>query len=786
MSEADARIKIDAALRRAGWRLPGDASPNVATEVSTREDGGILRADYVLQDDRRFPLAVLEAKSAGRDPLEGKEQAREYAKRWDARFALLSNGELHYFWDLRSDGPKLILSLPDPKSLATRKETVFSPDDFAGQEVGEDYIVRTQGANTPEDRRRPLRDYQLAAVRAVRDAAAAGRRRFLLEMATGTGKTLVAAAAMKLFFRAGAARRILFLVDRVELEEQAARNLRECLQNDQPRIDIFKENKKGWTRASVVVSTVQSLVFGERYRLFSPLDFDLLVVDEAHRAVGGKNARAVFEHFIGFKLGLTATPRDFLRGVNQAELAQSNRPALEARVLRDTYATFGCETAPPTYRYLLDHGVRDGFLVKPRIYDARTDITTKLLSDQGAEFQERNPETGEEEGVVFKRKDYERRLFSDATNRAFCRAFMRHAKKDPLSGEIGKTIAYCVSQRHAGKIAGILNEMAAAEFGGKYDSDFARQVTSGAEAAAEAARKFAQNELGGRTRFLDDYRSSRTRVCATVGMMTTGYDCPDILNLCVMRPVFSPHEFIQMKGRGTRRHEFKHRGLDGEWRKAKKDGFALFDFFAVVEYFERRHDYNAQLTLDFSDEEDGADDSIPGDWSPEEKPGAHTHAGTDEIARITETVAGELNLRVDRETTRRLVVLAREDAEIRQAAAEGNEAKARELIAKMAKGRRAEFRTRAELLDDEGRKFAAWAGAQLPEGSAPAATGALKAMIDDPEIFQIVRDRQYALLTDKPALTDLEWHALPEEARQAIQDYAADADFSAFWPAAAA
>ena len=105
MSEADARIKIDAALRRAGWRLPGDNSPNVRTEISVREGGETRRPDYILEDERRFALAIVEAKSAEHDPLEGKEQVRKYAEQWKARFALLSNSELHYFWDLRADDP---------------------------------------------------------------------------------------------------------------------------------------------------------------------------------------------------------------------------------------------------------------------------------------------------------------------------------------------------------------------------------------------------------------------------------------------------------------------------------------------------------------------------------------------------------------------------------------------------------------------------------------------------------------------------------------------------------
>jgi len=131
-------------------------------------------------------------------------------------------------------------------------------------------------------------------------------------MATGTGKTLTAAAVIKLFLRSGNARRVLFLVDRLELEDQARKAFKALLSADFQTV-IYKENRDDWRRAEIVVTTVQSLLFNNKYqRIFSPTDFDLVISDEAHRSIGG-NARAVFDYFIGYKLGLTATPRDYLR-----------------------------------------------------------------------------------------------------------------------------------------------------------------------------------------------------------------------------------------------------------------------------------------------------------------------------------------------------------------------------------------------------------------------------------------------------------------------------------------
>ena len=137
-------------------------------------------------------------------------------------------------------------------------------------------------------------------------------------MATGTGKTLTAAAVIKLFLRSGNVRRVLFLVDRLELETQAKKAFVALLSADYKTV-VYKENRDDWRRAEIVVTTVQSLLFNNKYqKLFSPTDFDLVISDEAHRSIGG-NARAVFDYFIGFKLGLTATPRNYLRKFDRSK-----------------------------------------------------------------------------------------------------------------------------------------------------------------------------------------------------------------------------------------------------------------------------------------------------------------------------------------------------------------------------------------------------------------------------------------------------------------------------------
>ena len=612
MNEATARIKIDELLKKAGWRFfdEGDRPANIRLELSvniTKQDLDNMgnnfeksekgKADFLLLNDKGFPLIVLEAKSENKDPLVGKEQARRYARSLNCRFVILSNGNLHYFWDLDRGNPHIITAFPAPDSVGRYREVVPHPQRLVDERVGDDYIARTQRPNysaeaawrNADEREgfirarglRFLRPYQVRAVRAVQRAVREGADRFLLEMATGTGKTLVSAALIKLFLRTGNARRVLFLVDRLELENQAAKVFQDLLANDFDAV-IYKVRREDWRGAEIVVSTVQSLLFDNKYQsLFSPTDFDLVISDEAHRSIGG-NARAVFDYFVGYKLGLTATPRDYLKGVAHADAADPRET--ERRLLRDTYRTFGCENRQPTFRYSLIDGAKDKVLINPNVICIRTDVTTQLLSEQGFTFSFINEETGKEQEASHKQRDFEKRFFSASTNALFCKTFLKNAQRDPVSGEIGKSIIFAVSQHHAARLTQTLNEMAHRMFPGKYQSDFAVQVTSQIDEAQQFAVRFANNKLLSSGNFNPQYHTSKARVCVTVGMMTTGYDCPDILNIGLFRPIFSPTDFIQIKGRGTRLHNFLNDLTDNNLKdnvaEPEKKTFKLFDFFA--------------------------------------------------------------------------------------------------------------------------------------------------------------------------------------------------------------
>ncbi|MFM8851155.1 MAG: DEAD/DEAH box helicase family protein, partial [Cytophagales bacterium] len=593
--EAKARIKINKLLEEAGWRF-FDMDKDKATiklESSIKMDdlgedfenskNGFI--DFLLIDENQNPVLVLEAKKESLNPLVGKEQARNYAKSQKVKFVILSNGTLHYLWNIETGNPEQIQVFPTLESIKQYYEFNPYPSKLVSEEVNADYVVLTQLPNykqIPEFqdeqkkkdlifnlKLRFLRYYQVEAIHAVQKAVSEGKKRFLLEMATGTGKTLTSAAIIKLFYRTGNARRVLFLVDRLELEEQARKDFTNYLKNDLTTV-VYKEKRNDWRKAEIVVTTIQSLMANNKYKkLFSPTDFDLIISDESHRLLGGGNSRALFEYFLGYKLGLTATPKDYLKHLDTENIDDPRE--LERRMLLDTYTTFGCESGIPTYRYTLVDGAKDGYLRQPIVVDARTDVTTKLLSAQGYGVMV-TVSTSEQEDVLeevkYKQNHFERKFFSDETNRVFCKTFIENGLKDPINGEFGKSLVFAVSQNHAAKLAQLLNEYAHHYFPGKYQSNFAVQVTSNVQNSQQMTVDYSNDKLLGFSNFakgnelLESYKTSKARVCVTVGMMTTGWDCPNILNLALMRPVFSPTEFIQIKGRGTRVHTFEHKFKD--------------------------------------------------------------------------------------------------------------------------------------------------------------------------------------------------------------------------------
>lgn len=698
--EAKARLKINDLLREAGWRFfdEGNQPANVVVELNVKMTQKQVNAmgenfdktkngfvDFLLLDENGKPFIVLEAKSEDKNPLIGKEQARDYAKSLYLKYVILSNGNLHYFWDIERGNPQVITAFPNYESLKESKAFSANPMKLYNEDVGDNYIAITQFPKYDKDPKyidestreefidenglRFLRPYQIKAINALQKAAQKGCTRFLFEMATGTGKTLVSAAIIKLFLRTGNAKRVLFLVDRIELENQAKKNFIAYLKNDY-RTLVFKENTEDWRKAEIVVSTVQTLLFNNKYRrFFKPVDFDLIISDEAHRSING-NSRAVFEYFLGYKLGLTATPKDYIKNVKIEKLQANDPRAWEKRQLLDTYKTFGCESGDPTFRYSLLDGVKEGYLVNPIVIDARTEITTQLLSDKGYAVvvtpkDETEPTDPDEEDTYFA-KDFERKFLSETTNQIFCKTFMENAKRDPITGEIGKTIIFCVSRNHAAKIAQILNVMAHDLFPGKYNSDFAMQITSDIPNAQRYTINYQNNNLSGTTGFLEGYKSSKTRSCVTVGMMTTGYDCEDLLNIVLIRPIFSPTDFVQIKGRGTRKYKFRYTekiGGENETTIKEKDGFKLFDFFGNCEYFEEKFNYDQVIQLPKRGSGDGEGPRIPVTYE---------NTAPDPLQYFRETPIGPEGMKIDRKLYEKFEDQVRNDDFAKEQYEQGN------------------------------------------------------------------------------------------------------------------
>ena len=556
--EAFSRVLIDEALKDSGWNLLDPQQVNF--EIS----GSSGRSDYVLKDDRGLPLCVLEAKHEDLDPYDAKEQARGYAENLKAPFIILSNGRIHYFWNYTRDDRDAyrIERLPSREDLERLKlKNLQPPRPLLTESVTASYLAGV-------DPNLKLRGYQIKALDTVAEQFDNdAKRSFLLEMATGTGKTKLCAALIRRFLLTRNAERVLFVVDRIELAKQTLEDFDVILRDYKPV--IFKTARRRPAElmgSSVVIATIQSLLVDRRYRTeFTPYHFDLVVNDEAHRSIYG-DAREVVQFFQATRVGLTATPKAYLKNVDLAKLSEESPKALEARQLRDTYHYFGCEPGMPTFRYDVVEAVKDPegpFLCLPKIYDIRSEITTKALEEGGWTV------TIDEHEESYKVRDLERKVFTPERNKLICEQFFKNAMRDP-EGKIGRTIIFAVNQTHATTLTKMLNAM---------EPGIALTITSRIKDAASIAKDFRD-------------RKRSERVAVSVDMLSTGYNCPDILNIVLARPVFSPTEYIQIKGRGTRLFTFKVGTTE-----YKKENFLILDFCGVAEYFEDRYDYTVPLNL---------------------------------------------------------------------------------------------------------------------------------------------------------------------------------------------
>ena len=344
-------------------------------------------------------------------------------------------------------------------------------------------------------------------------------------------------------------------------------------------------------------------------------------------------------------------------------------------------------------------------------------------------------------------------------------------------------------------------------FPGKYQSDFAAQVTSLVPDAQRFTINFANNNLMGSANFLPAYRTSKARVCVTVGMMTTGYDCTDILNLGLFRPIFSPTDFVQIKGRGTRRHSFLDQLYDSDLAEnvahPEKTEFKLFDFFANCEYFETEFDYDQTIKLPKPRRvgREGEGDDAQG----QSLLFAYEHLGKDILASIREETVGAEGMKIDRMLFDRFADTVRSDDAIKKAVEAGDwdsvlDYVNREVFDKpedyytLQKLRRAaavdrrltlreilekvfdlipRFKSKDELLEEEFDKFVAdhkpdSAGAIIP------IKNYFKAYATDGFLRDIIDKRQFALLATNPAFSNADYRAVPQKYRALVPEYIKD------------
>lgn len=506
--ETDARILIDDQLRAAGWN-PADksqvltevsvsggprvAEPGSQTIVLTTADGDAIptgRADYVLLDQRGRPLAIIEAKKQAIQPYTAKQQALPYAKQIGAPFIFLTNGELIYFWDYQNDDARIVNSFFSRRDLERMVHMRAERKPLATVPIPDTYL--RQGET------RSLRPYQKEAMQALDRTVELGKRRFLIELPTGCGKTDLIALYLKRLIQAGQAERVLFLVDRDQLAKQAIEAIQDLLPNCSSywlKPGMVRQEKQ------INVCLLQTMI--GRYQEFTSGYFDVVVMDECHRSIYGAWQTAL-SHFDALHIGLTATPAIYIE--------------------RNTFQFYHCKDDTPDYSYPIQEAFKEGFLVP---YKFATGITERI--SEGADIDEEHYDPAE----------FERKWTNEASNRLMMEEFDRLAwqnYKDLAPGQKtgpGKTVVFAITKHHAARLAQYLNELHP-EHKGRY----AEVITSDVANADDLIRRFKQEEL--------------PMVAVSVGMLDTGFDCREVLHLVMCRRVRSPILYQQMRGRGTR------------------------------------------------------------------------------------------------------------------------------------------------------------------------------------------------------------------------------------------
>jgi type I restriction enzyme R subunit len=354
LNEAQTRAaQINPQLERADWNLADQAQVRFEVPVAgydRRPWNGFT--DYCLYDSDGSVIAVIEAKKTARNPREGEEQLRQYIDEISKNqsfvpFGFMTNGLHHYFWEVGLAHPRMVSGF-------------FTPDDLRRLKFVRNNKTSLKGA--PINNSIVERPYQLEAIRRVAEAFEAGKRRTLLVMATGTGKTRTTMGLIDIALNTSSAQKVLFLADRDALVEQALNDGFKAHLPNEPCIRIRTANIDRNKR--LYVATLQTM--GVCYQQFSPAFFDLIIFDEAHRSIFNRFTE-VIEYFDARMVGLTATPAAFIE--------------------RDTFRVFDCRDQTPTFLYTYEQAIKDGYLVDFDVYQAQTSFQSEedrnALIEQG-------------------------------------------------------------------------------------------------------------------------------------------------------------------------------------------------------------------------------------------------------------------------------------------------------------------------------------------------------------------------------------------------------------------
>lgn len=550
-TEAQTRAElIDQLLATSNWNVKDPTQvveefdilvgkPEKIKEPRSPYDGHQF-SDYVLLGKDGKPLAVVEAKRTSKDATLGREQAKQYCYNiqnqlgGELPFCFYTNGHETYFWDLENYPPRKVVGFPTRDDL----------ERFA-------YIRRNRKPLTQELINTNIagRDYQIRAIRAVLEGIEAQWRDFLLVMATGTGKTRTCIALADTLMRAGHAEKVLFLVDRIALREQALNAFKEHLPNE-PRWPNIGE-KLIATDRRIYVATYPTMlnIIRDASQSLSPHFFDLIVVDESHRSIYN-TYKEVLDYFKTITLGLTATPTDLID--------------------HNTFELFRCEDGLPTFAYTFEEAVNNvpPYLCSFQVMKIQTRFQMEGISKRTISLEDQKKlilEGKDIEEINFEGSQLEKQVINTGTNALIVKEFMEECIKDDNGVLPGKTIFFCSSKAHARRIEEIFDKLYP-----QYKGELSKVLVS------DDPRVYGKGGL------LDQFTNSdMPRIAISVDMLDTGIDVREIVNLVFAKPVYSYTKFWQMIGRGTRLLEI---GKPKPWC-TEKDTFLILDCWDNFEYF---------------------------------------------------------------------------------------------------------------------------------------------------------------------------------------------------------